>query len=65
MDADFPQHTVDLARAIRAGDITAAELALDLMVRDGERPSERKVAKGRAIARRSAAPALPLLDEAA
>lgn len=65
MDHDFPQHTVDLARALRRGDIAAAEMALDMMVRDRERPTAMKVAKGRAFARRGAKPALPLLDEAA
>lgn len=65
MEADFPQHTVELARALRRGDIAAAEVALDLMVRDGERPTEYKVSKGRAFARRGTTPGLPQLDIAA
>jgi len=62
MISDFPQHTADLARAIRLGDIAGAELALDLMVRDRERPNAHSVAKGRALARRGIAPSLPRLD---
>lgn len=60
MDMDFPQNTADLACALRRGDIAAAEFALDMMAREGERPNDTLIAKGRARARALAARSAPL-----
>lgn len=57
---EFPQHTADLAFALRIGDIAAAEEALDMLVRDNERPHAELVAKGRARADRLLGRVAPL-----
>lgn len=57
---DFPRHTQDLARAIRVGDREAAEMALDMMARDGERPTSEIIDRGRALAAREMGALNPL-----
>lgn len=62
---DFPQHTQDLAHALRMGDIAKAEDCLDMMARDNERPTAEIIARGRHRADRELgriAP-LPQLDQ--
>lgn len=56
----FHNHTFDLARAVRAGDLPAAAEALDMMARDGDRPTPYAVQQGRAAADRAAGRIKPL-----
>jgi len=58
--ADFPQHSADLAHAIRKGGLTEAETILDLMGRDNCRLDGEQIAKGRARADRELGRIKPL-----
>lgn len=56
----FHNHSFDLARALRVGDVAAATDALDMMVRDCDRPRADAVAAGRAAGDRATGRILPL-----